>query len=502
MTLANAIGDALSDQSRRESVSAVHDLVANGLRALDPALEIRATDYFNHTFVPDLVLRWGADGRREERHVHLRYSVSNIAFAEDLHVLAGDDVVFLGMVDQAELSTASWRTQHPSTDGALVTQSVAIDGLTNANARDQRGTRATRQLIRTGHGSVDQHQSSAISESYLTALDQIDTAEAGDDAVAGPVSQALRVLQDFLAEPGQVEVERVLQSEWIRHGRDPDRFPGRDPWRPELLDIESLREVLLALLESPREVEPSVWQRNAGHVRAQNIGEVLGLELRGGRFNEMAHALLAGWTAKWAWAERLPSTQVAEQYDWLIAEERLAVEAGGLRVFFADDGRHSKDIPEGEGVIPTLSEARHLLQEPGLLEVRLESPVEGWRWQPIGVTGPVYERLQGLPDAELTRLHSVRTQVPSTDWAADIDLDRQRIDVKGQATAVATLARLALRFFRPFADLARLDAFLVSGEDPVGDPSLTAPASEIHHLTSDDDPAGDGEAPGPIPGPN
>jgi hypothetical protein len=236
-----------------------------------------------------------------------------------------------------------------------------------------------------------------------------------------------------------------------------------------------LREVLSALLDSPRPVEPEAWVRNASHVREEEIGEVLGRPLRGGRLNEMVHSLLQYWTAKWAWAERLPSSQLVDDSDWVIAENRLGLEGGDLRVLFADDGRHFKDKPAGGGLVPTLTEAQRLLSEPGIVEVGMQSAVEGWRWMPLGTSAPAYQRLRGVPDAHSTRLYSVRAQIPGTDGAADLDLDRQIIDLKSQSTPLATLARLAFRFFSRAPDVARLEHFIATGKDaPTADAADSA----------------------------
>jgi len=108
----------------------------------------------------------------------------------------------------------------------------------------------------------------------------------------------LSAIDYYLSGEGQLEVERALQSEWIRGVGDPYDFPSTTPWNPELLDEASLREVLTSLLDSASEVQPETWQRNASFIRAEDLGRVLGRSLRGGSFNAMAHALLPYWTAK------------------------------------------------------------------------------------------------------------------------------------------------------------------------------------------------------------
>ncbi len=468
MSFTDAVRSALERTTRPDRVGAVHDVVANAIRALDPRVEIRGTDYFNHSFVPDLVLRWGAD-ERSKRHVHLRYSVVSELLVQDLRALADGAPFFLGMTEESRSFTEAPWANEAEIRGALITESRAVDELTEPE--DRRIKRATSQIVRTGHGALDADHADDVGNTYEAALDAIDTTETTDPDAEQHVVAAMASLDQFLSEYAYLDVERALQSEWIRRGRDPSAFPGREEWRPELLDREALREVLNALLDSPRPVDPEAWVRNASHVRAEEIGDVLGRSLRGGRLNEMVHALLQYWTAKWAWAERLPSSQLVDAYDWIIDENRLGLEGADLRVLFADDGRHFKDKPQGEGLVPTLAEAQRLLSESGIVEVGMRSAVEGWRWMPLSTTTPVYERLSGLPDAHRTRLYSVRAQVPGADWVADLDLDRQVVDLDGQSTPIASLARLVFRFFSRTPDMERLDHFIGTGEDaPDHDP--------------------------------
>jgi len=128
----------------------------------------------------------------------------------------------------------------------------------------------------------------------------------------------------------------------VRGGGDPYEFPGTTPWDPELLDIASLRDILISLLESDRDVAPETWQRNASFIHVEDLGRVLGRSLRGGSFNAMAQALMPYWTAKWVWAERHPQAPLMPVYDWIIDNSIVGIEANDLRAFFADDGRHFK----------------------------------------------------------------------------------------------------------------------------------------------------------------
>lgn len=72
--------------------------VIRELHALDPLAEIRSTDYFNHSFAPDLVMSWKTAGRKkEERPIFLRGSIETAIIGQDLTALSHEDPVILSL---------------------------------------------------------------------------------------------------------------------------------------------------------------------------------------------------------------------------------------------------------------------------------------------------------------------------------------------------------------------------------------------------------------------
>lgn len=466
MSFTSELHHALEVEDRQDATTAVHELVAAALHRLDPGAEIKRTDYFTHTFVPDLVIRWGPNEQRRERHVHLRFNVSRPAFAEDLDLLGRESPLFLGMTDPAQRESPPWAKELDRLSGTLVTKSQAVDELEDAAAQDARSRRATGPIVRIGHGVLDETGAGELASSYVRAVQAAGTAVAETQSAQAAVNAALDILRRILPEEGQLDIERALQSEWIRHGGDPYEFPGSTPWNAELLDTEARREVLLGLLDSRQPVAPETWQRNAGFIRAEDIGRVLGRPLRGGSFNAMVHALLPNWTAKWVWAERTDSPSLFQVYDWIIENEILGLETDDLRTYFADDGRHFKD-KEGGNPLPALSQAQDMLSLAGVQQVGLRGNMEGIRYEPLGVAGHVYNRIQHIlsaPGASTYKVQSLVTQVPGTDAVADVDLDRQIMDLRGQSTPIAALARLAARLFSRSTRMEGIDHFLATGE--------------------------------------
>ncbi len=476
MSFTSELHAALALPHRDDAATSVHELVGNALHRLDPSSDIKRTHYFTHTFVPDLVIRWGPAEDRRERHVHLRFSVGSRAFGEDLDLLGDESPLFLGMTDRENLESPAWAGTTAQTNGSLITQSEAIDELDERTQSEGRTRKATAPLVRVGRGLVDRPRAERVGLVYVQALRHIEDVAAEMDTARLNVELALAILDDHLPGEGQHEIERALQSEWVRHGGDPYDFPSQTPWNPELLEVASLREILNGLLASTAEVAPETWQRNAGFIKVEDLGRILGRDLHGATFNGMAHALLPNWTAKWVWAERLASPPLFDSYDWIIDNGIVGLEVNDLRTFFADDGRHFKD-KEGGNPLPMLSDAEAMLSQRGLQQVGLVGPREGIRYEPLTGAGEVYGRIREIlsaPGAGSYRVRSVIAAVPTTDGIARIDLDRQVIDLEGQATPVATLARMATRFFSRGSRPEGLDHFLATGEPPSAEADAVA----------------------------
>ena len=295
------------------------------------------------------------------------------------------------MTDPSQLLSQRWASL--STNGILVTQSAAIEDLESAVRENARTRRATAPLVRVGHGLLDEPKAEHLRRALLGAFRAIETTTDDDAPVRTSVTSALEAFNILLPEAGEVDVERALHSEWVRSGRDPHNFPGREPWRPDLVDRQTLGEVLIDLLESPGHVTAETWQRNAGFLSAEELGGVIDRDLHGGTFNEMAHALLPYWTAKWVWAERADAVPLFEHYAWFLDRGLVGLEANDVRIYFADDGRHFKDKPAGNP-LPRLSDAYQMLSDPGIQNVGLRSPLEGIRYEPVTSRGRVFDRLQ------------------------------------------------------------------------------------------------------------
>jgi len=130
INLQNAVNVALSSPRTDDLIAGVKHAVVTELEALDPAAEIRMTDYFNHSFAPDLVLRWSDSGRRAERGVYLRYSMQAAAAGHDVTALSDLSPVLIALRTGEDPSAeAQVKLELPEAPSVLLTNTGALDDL-------------------------------------------------------------------------------------------------------------------------------------------------------------------------------------------------------------------------------------------------------------------------------------------------------------------------------------------------------------------------------------
>ena len=166
-----ALRDALLVADSATSEEQVRQVVINQVRELDPEARLRATGYFNHSWVPDLSMRW-MDGA--QRHLFLRFNVTDPSFVDDLRYADTEaDPIFLDIA-QPELGLES-QSSEPEREATVVDTGdadamVAIHTawqIFGAGVDKDPGLRsATRQIVRGGRGLVDQPTAEKVIDSY------------------------------------------------------------------------------------------------------------------------------------------------------------------------------------------------------------------------------------------------------------------------------------------------------------------------------------------------
>lgn len=380
MSFTSELRDALRLPNPQRSADAVHQVVINGLKELDPKIRPRQTGYFNHSWAPDFVVEWEKEAARE-RQLFLRFDVANTDFAREVMLLGLDAPIFLGMSpDDADevvpptieevvdgIANAARESQ------TLVTDATAVDVFTNEIAVRRDAHTATRAIVRGGKGLVDDDAATEIVGSYGRAIEEIDAARTSDE-----IRVALNAIEEYLTEHNALAFERDLRSRWIGAGGAPDEFPGREAWTLAARTAPEVADLVEALLVQDERVPDVQWREIVSSVTANALGLAFKgrKPVRGGRINDLARVGSEIWHAEWLYAPELPSTSMVDVNDWMLGSSYgLGLALSNCEVFFSDDGRRFSQT-RGMSELPYLSDRFSVLDDSSVKGIGLVTSQE------------------------------------------------------------------------------------------------------------------------------
>jgi hypothetical protein len=315
-----------SSADAASSVDALQSAVIAKFESADAAVSVRRTGYFNHTYAPDLVLRWSS--AKEERHVFIRTSDSARYLAEDIDLARDRDPIFVPLGGVAEgtkndgeapLLLASKSRQ----SRALVVESQTIDALSSDGRRGAIGAIAARAVLQGGSGVVlpDQatHFGDTIALGFTGAL-------RGDEAATG---DAVRQSAELLDDRRTAQLAELLQAAWIGGGQSGTTFPGLG------IASSAVEPEALKLLLDTVDVDDTVfWSRLARGLTLAHFSNVTISDQHPG-FQMLMQAAATRLNAKGARAVQLDA-QLLTSPRWAVDDGRLSLAIRDARLEFVD----------------------------------------------------------------------------------------------------------------------------------------------------------------------
>jgi hypothetical protein len=379
MSFASELHDALQVSNHDASVDAVHRIVINGLRELDPKAKPRQTGYFNHSWAPDLVVGW--DTEESDRQLFLRFDVANEGFAREVELLGLDAPIFLGLAPEASPVSRTARgrivadeiTSAAREHQTLVTDSTAVDVFTSEVSIRRDVHAATRAIVRGGHGVVDDNAANEIVSAYERAIGEIE-----DGRRKGEVRSALDNIEAYLTGRNALVFERELRSRWIGAGGVPEEFPGLESWTLAARTPQEVADLVEALFQQEEDVPEVQWREVISSITANSLGVAFKdrKAVRGGRLNDLARLGQEIWHADWAFAPELPSTPMIDVNDWMLGGNYgLGLALANCEVFFSEDGRRFSQA-KSNAQLPVLSQRLAVLDDAAVSGIGLVTPQE------------------------------------------------------------------------------------------------------------------------------
>lgn len=328
---------ALDIEEPWNSARAVKEVVASEFHALDPRVEIKFTEYFNHTFAPDLVLTWPTVDGAHERYVYLKYNTEVQFLLEDLRMVEDKRPILLGLESQAWRYAASVRELAVASkeSDTLVTDPAGVETLV------EQGSNKFFRLVGSaiaqgGRGLVDGRTAERTTASLHSGL------EGARNVDTRPTAIATTLIQELLRDEFAGRITRLLQAVWVGSGGRLEDFPGDRALSEDIPD-----DALQFLLEMEVIDDELFWDRLGSRVNITQLGRV---KLPDGSPN-LERLMASNVQRLWARACRVRREQpvlseVIRDNPYWIVDRHLALKWPRFAAYVAETVERLVDVPE------------------------------------------------------------------------------------------------------------------------------------------------------------
>ncbi|MFF0525338.1 hypothetical protein ACFYTC_42150 [Actinomadura nitritigenes] len=235
--------------------------VIDEFHEFDSSVVIKSTEYFNHSYSPDLVASWPHDPTVPARYIYLRATSEPRYLLEDIDLISDHHpIVFaLDMPEEALVDHSTEIRQRSERSDTLIANPSGVEQFI--------GERSSRflNLVST---AVTQGGRGLIDES--TGTDYADTLTAGFDAALRVepkrTGRAAHVLESILTQRHADRVTRLLQAAWVGAGGQLEDFPGSRELVGDIAD-----EALQFLLEYSPITSLEFWRRLGNRVTLKQL---------------------------------------------------------------------------------------------------------------------------------------------------------------------------------------------------------------------------------------
>lgn len=219
MSYVERLAQAQAGDDPRSNITEIKRAVIDEVKETDPRIEVSATEYFNHTFAPDLVLSWPADNR--SRYLYIRTSPDPLRLQEDVSYLAPRHPVLFNLGRVTDESDAGRALTQMSVDtDVLVTDALGLGAVIDDRRTNPVVKLASAALLQGGRGVVDESRGHDIASAIATGF------AAARQVEPEGTARATTVIGHSFDEPSGKRLGQFLQAIWVGSGGGTANFPG------------------------------------------------------------------------------------------------------------------------------------------------------------------------------------------------------------------------------------------------------------------------------------
>lgn len=309
-------------------------MVADSLRAIDAKIEISVTDYFNHSYAPDMVLRWNERSGKRERYVFLRFNDDPSWITEELPNFRKLNPIVYGLRPAAAAPRAEnlLEASASASVAELAAVSREFDTLvTDPGGANELAESATgisgfvsRTIVRGGRGLADEERVGMLRAAIVQGF------QAAREAMPDETRRAVDALEEGLKDADSARMIAFMRAMWIssnaRAAFPADRRGAADPGA----------DGIALLLESDEIADDAFWRSLGSSV---SLAELTAVGVSGSPAN-LQHLIRTNLDRYWARAGRVvPGQKRLDEPEgvlhWRLADGLLAMVGDDFVAHFA-----------------------------------------------------------------------------------------------------------------------------------------------------------------------
>ncbi|WP_155291362.1 hypothetical protein [Rhodococcoides fascians] len=331
-----------------DSVRRVKRLAADALRGADENVTILSTENFNHSYLPDFVMKWDNRPVGSDRLVFLRASSYAEEIEEDVRTLADRQPLFVRLSEFREYDSPVGEAVEALDRSAGEAQSLvtSIPAIGFLDDSPRTGRMLSSFVMRGGRGVVEDEEAQSLSR-------QVEDGFAGAmESDRTRTAVAVEAVEGLLNPRATAEFSHLFEAAWISSGASAADFPGGVTSIGENLTPTTLRQLFDIVPESIEDF----WQQIGNSIASNSFD---GMHLVG---EQTRLQLIMRNAAKRLVSNRCNvrrtkrSDQANDPFIWQVEEGTLTLRGGGYQGWLgqvpaAEAGDDEYSIDEA----PTLS---------------------------------------------------------------------------------------------------------------------------------------------------
>lgn len=246
---AAALDSAYSKRDPAAVIHAVKQIIINQVREVDEQVSIRTTDFFSHSFAPDLVLEW--EQGNIVRPLFVRQDVVDGYFAEDIAQLRSSAPIVFSLEATAYRRARTERAQAVAREAnTLVTDAAGIGEVVERKRNSRVVEMAAPAILQGGRGILDEDRAVTVSSGLARGF------LAASNLAADETREAVGLIDSSFSGRYSSRLVEFLRAVWLGAGGQASAFPATSQTSPGLTD-----EALRFLIDFELSADLLYWRR-------------------------------------------------------------------------------------------------------------------------------------------------------------------------------------------------------------------------------------------------